>query len=113
MNADVTADLKDLSTTLESIEAVTDASSSSAAISCSSPTSSSRLRSSSSGTSISSVCSRTGTTSTAANEVCRRPWLSNGEIRTSRCVPCSTDSVPYANGAWTWNVADLIPASSA
>ena len=40
--------------------------------------------------SISSVCSSTGTTSTAANDVCRRPWLSNGLIRTSRWVPAST-----------------------
>ena len=42
---------------------------------------------SSSGMSISSVCSSTGTTSTAANDVWRRPWLSNGLIRTSRWVP--------------------------
>ena len=28
-------------------------------------------------------------------EVWRRPWLSKGEMRTSRCVPCSIDSVPY------------------
>ena len=48
----------------------------------------------SSGMSMWSPCSTTGTTSTPAKEVCRRPWLSNGEIRTSRCVPCSTDSVP-------------------
>ena len=63
--------------------------------------------------SISSVCSTTGTTSTAANAVCRRPWLSNGLIRTSRWVPDSTDSVPYAYGALTAKVADLRPASSA
>ncbi len=43
---------------------------------------------------MSSVCSSTGTTSTAANDVCRRPWLSNGLIRTSRWVPASTESVP-------------------
>ena len=30
----------------------------------------------------------------AGEAVCRRPWLSNGLIRTSRCVPDSTDSVP-------------------
>ena len=45
--------------------------------------------------------------------VCRRPWLSNGLIRTSRWVPDSTESVPYAYGALTANVADLRPASSA
>ena len=28
------------------------------------------------------------------SEVCRRPWLSNGLIRTSRWVPASTLSVP-------------------
>ena len=33
-------------------------------------------------------------TSTAANDVWRRPWLSNGEMRTKRWVPASTDSVP-------------------
>ena len=45
-------------------------------------------------TSMWSVVSTTGRTSTSANDVCRRPWLSNGLIRTSRCVPISTDSVP-------------------
>ena len=60
-----------------------------------------------------SLCSTTGITSTPANDVWRRSWLSNGEIRTRRCVPCSTDSVPYAYGAFTANVPDLIPASSA
>jgi hypothetical protein len=44
--------------------------------------------------SISSVCSSTGTTSTAANDVWRRPWLSKGLIRTRRWVPASTDNVP-------------------
>ena len=39
---------------------------------------------------------RVGVVPTPANEVCRRPWLSNGEMRTRRCVPCSTESVPYA-----------------
>src|SRR5438045_42791 len=39
---------------------------------------------SSSGISMSSVCSSTGTTSTAAKLVWRRPWLSKGLIRTSR-----------------------------
>ena len=71
------------------------------------------IRRSASGMSMWSASSVTGSTSTPAKEVCRRPWLSNGEIRTSRWVPCSTDSVPYANGALTWKVADLIPASSA
>ena len=52
------------------------------------------IRISFSGMSMWSVWSTTGSTSTPANEVCRRPWLSNGEIRTSRWVPCSTDSVP-------------------
>ncbi|SKX66748.1 Uncharacterised protein [Mycobacteroides abscessus subsp. abscessus] len=42
-----------------------------------------------------SVVSTTGSTSTSANEVWRRPWLSNGLMRTNRCVPCSTESVPY------------------
>ena len=41
-----------------------------------------------------SVDSMSGTTSTAANDVWRRPWLSNGLMRTRRCVPASTDSVP-------------------
>ena len=45
-----------------------------------------------------SVCSTTGSTSTPAKLVCRRPWLSNGLIRTSRWVPDSTLSVPYAYG---------------
>ena len=36
-----------------------------------------------------SLASTTGVTSTAANEVCRRAWLSNGLIRTSRWTPCS------------------------
>ena len=60
-----------------------------------------------------SVVSVTGSTSTSAKDVWRRPWLSNGLMRTSRCVPCSTDNVPYANGACTANVALLMPASSA
>ena len=46
---------------------------------------------SSSGISTWSDCSTTGSTSTPAKLVWRRPWLSNGLIRTSRCVPCSTD----------------------
>ena len=46
-----------------------------------------------SGISTWSVCSTTGST-TPAKEVRRRPWLSKGEIRTNRWVPCSTDSVP-------------------
>jgi hypothetical protein len=48
------------------------------------------MRMSASGISMWSLCSTTGTTSTAAKDVCRRPWLSKGEIRTSRWVPCST-----------------------
>ena len=60
-----------------------------------------------------SVCSTTGSTSTPAKLVCRRPWLSNGLIRTSRCVPDSTLSVPYAYGTLTAKVADFRPASSA
>ena len=63
--------------------------------------------------SMSSLCSTTGTTSTPAKEVCRRDCESKGEIRTKRCVPCSTEIVPYAYGALTRNVVDLIPASSA
>ena len=60
-----------------------------------------------------SVCSTTGITSTRANEVCLRPWLSYLEMRTIRCVPCSPRSVPYAYGALIANVVDLMPASSA
>ena len=52
-------------------------------------------------------------TSTAANEVCRLSAESNGLIRTRRCVPASTDSVPNAYGASTSKVADLMPAPSA
>ncbi len=63
---------------------------------------------------LSSLCSMSGMTSTAANDVCRRPWLSNGgEMRTSRCVPASTDRCPNAYGAFTSKVADFRPASSA
>ena len=71
------------------------------------------MRISFSSISISSVCSSTGTTSTAAKDVWRRPWLSKGLSRTSRWVPDSTDNVPYAYGAWIANSADLMPASSA
>ena len=53
-------------------------------------------RISSSGMSMWSVCSTTGITSTPANEVWLRPWLSYLEMRTIRCVPCSPRSVPYA-----------------
>ncbi|CPU65817.1 Uncharacterised protein [Mycobacteroides abscessus] len=49
-----------------------------------------------SGISIESVCSMSGITSTAANDVWRRPWLSNGEMRTRRWVPASTDRWPNA-----------------
>jgi len=37
----------------------------------------------------------------------------DGEMRTRRCVPCSTDSVSVRVGALTWNVRHLMPASSA
>ena len=47
-----------------------------------------------SGMSMWSVASTSGTTSTAAKLVWRRPWLSNGEMRTRRCVPPSTDRRP-------------------
>ena len=43
-----------------------------------------------------SACSTTDITSTPANDVCLRPWLSYLEMRTMRCVPCSPRSVPYA-----------------
>ncbi len=36
-----------------------------------------------------SMSSMSGTTSTAANEVWRRPLLSKGDMRTSRCTPIS------------------------
>ncbi len=51
-------------------------------------------RSSDSSISMWSVCSTTGRISTPAKEVWRRPWLSKGEMRTSRWVPCSTERVP-------------------
>jgi hypothetical protein len=54
------------------------------------------ILSSFSGMSMWSVCSMSGTTSTAAKEVWRRPWLSNGLIRTSRWVPASTERLPKA-----------------
>ena len=43
-----------------------------------------------SGISMASVWSISGITSTAAKDVWRRPWLSNGLIRTRRWVPAST-----------------------
>ena len=49
-----------------------------------------------SGMSIASVSSISGMTSTAAKLVCRLPAELNGLIRTSRCVPASTLSVPNA-----------------
>ena len=52
------------------------------------------ILSSFSGMSMESVPSMSGMTSTAAKLVWRRPWLSNGLIRTSRWVPLSTESVP-------------------
>jgi len=36
----------------------------------------------------------TGMTSTLANVVWRRPLMSVGEMRTSRCTPCSLRSMP-------------------
>ena len=51
-------------------------------------------RTSFSSTSMWSVVSTTGSTSTSAKEVWRRPWLSNGLIRTRRWVPISTERVP-------------------
>ena len=66
-----------------------------------------------SGISTVSLDSMSGTTSTAAKLVWRRPWLSNGLIRTSRWVPPSTERLPYAYGTSTSKVADFSPASSA
>ena len=66
-----------------------------------------------SGMSMESFDSISGITSTAAKLVWRRPWLSNGEMRTRRCVPASTDRLPNAYGTLTSNVADFRPASSA
>ena len=66
-----------------------------------------------SGMSMWSVCSMSGMTSTAAKLVWRRPWLSNGLMRTSRCVPASTERLPKAYGTLTSKVADFRPASSA
>jgi hypothetical protein len=43
-----------------------------------------------SGISMWSVLSMSGMTSTAAKLVWRRPWLSNGLMRTRRWVPAST-----------------------
>ena len=60
-----------------------------------------------------SVLSMSGTTSTAAKLVWRRPWLSKGLMRTRRCVPASTARVPKAYGTLTSKVADFSPASSA
>src|SRR6478735_2779552 len=66
-----------------------------------------------SGMSMESSLSMSGMTSTAAKLVWRRPWLSNGLIRTRRCVPASTERWPKAYGTLTSKVADLRPASSA
>ncbi len=66
-----------------------------------------------SGTSTSTASSSAGITSTAAKEVCRLSAPPNGLMRARRWVPASTDSVPYAYGASTSNVADLMPAPSA
>ena len=45
-------------------------------------------------TSIGAVSAISGTTSTLANEVCRRLFASNGEMRTSRCTPRSVCRCP-------------------
>src|ERR1041385_6359256 len=55
-----------------------------------------------------SSSSSSGTTSTAANDVCLRLFASNGEIRTSRCTPCSAESIPYANRPWRMNAGLLM-----
>ena len=49
-----------------------------------------------SGTSITLASSSSGMTSTAAKLVWRLPAELKGLIRTSRCVPASTESVPNA-----------------
>ena len=54
------------------------------------------ILSSFSGISTESSLSMSGMTSTAAKLVWRRPWLSNGLIRTRRWVPPSTERCPNA-----------------
>ena len=49
-----------------------------------------------SGISTSCASSMSGMTSTAAKLVCRLPAAPNGLMRTRRCVPASTLSVPNA-----------------
>jgi hypothetical protein len=66
-----------------------------------------------SGISTSCASSMSGMTSTAAKLVWRLPAAPNGLMRTRRCVPASTLSVPKAYGASISKVADLMPASSA
>ncbi len=44
--------------------------------------------------SMSGTSSRNGVTLTAAKAVWRLPWALNGEMRTSRCTPCSERSRP-------------------
>src|SRR6266487_4323817 len=63
-------------------------------------------------TSIGAVSAISGTTSTLANEVWRRLFASNGEIRTSRCTPRSVWRCPYAYSPVTNRVTDLMPTSS-
>src|ERR687888_374559 len=55
---------------------------------------------------------RSGAGITCANDVWRRCAWSNGERRTSRCLPRSAFSTPYAFSPSTVKVADLRPASS-
>ncbi len=58
-----------------------------------------------------SGASITGHTCTAAKLVWRRPWLSNGLIRTSRCIPRSPVNRPYAYRPLIVASADRMPAS--
>ena len=53
-----------------------------------------------------------GMTSTDAMLVCRRPALSKGDMRTSRCTPCSPARVAWARGPPMSIVMDLIPSPS-
>ena len=55
----------------------------------------------------------TGHTCTAAKLVWRRPWLSNGLMRTSRCVPRSAVIRPYAYRPVSVNSADMMPGLGA
>ena len=58
------------------------------------------------------LSSSSGQAKTAAKEVCRRAAESNGDIRTSRCTPLSTQSVPKAYSPETNMVTLFSPASS-